>query len=142
MTKEELANLLNGREYRNEITDQECQIAKENGLVVVFGASDDLMEFRGAIYDEVGCYDGGSVYLNVNGKIIDEESKDWYINTKLPVFQIDAIWCPQIEGVIFCSWKIDAEDIETAKFDIFEDGELYCQGIVFELASLTEKVSA
>ena len=43
----EFANRLNGREYGQELTPAEAQRAKEAGIVVVFGASDDLMEFRG-----------------------------------------------------------------------------------------------
>ena len=58
MTKEELAALINGRKYRHELTDKEEKAAKDARLVVVFGASDDLMEFRGAINDECGAYDG------------------------------------------------------------------------------------
>jgi len=52
MNKEELAKLLDGCEYRKEITHEQDQIAKDNNLVVVFGASDDLTEFRGAFYNE------------------------------------------------------------------------------------------
>lgn len=51
--------MLNGREYGDEITREEEAMAKAHGLVVVFGYSDDNMEFCGAITDEVGCYDGG-----------------------------------------------------------------------------------
>ena len=42
MTAKELAELLNGREYGNEITSDEEKLAKESGLVVVFGYSDDM----------------------------------------------------------------------------------------------------
>lgn len=48
MTKEQMAALLNGREYGDEITRAEHQIARASGLVVVFGYSDDNMEVRGA----------------------------------------------------------------------------------------------
>ena len=58
MIKEELAALINGREYTHELTDKE-KSAKDARLVVVFGASEDLMEFRGAINDECGAYGGG-----------------------------------------------------------------------------------
>jgi hypothetical protein len=58
MDAKALAALLTGREYRQEITRAEEADAKAAGLVVAFGASDDLLEFRGAIDDEVGCYDG------------------------------------------------------------------------------------
>ena len=46
-------------EYRYELTKEQEKEAKELGLVVVFGASDDLMEFRGALDEEFGCPDGG-----------------------------------------------------------------------------------
>lgn len=49
MTAKELAALLNGREYRNEITKAEASDTKASGLVVVFGSGDVLMVFRGAI---------------------------------------------------------------------------------------------
>ena len=52
MTKEELAELLNGRQYREEITSDEEKIAYENGLIVIFGASDDLTIFKGIIDTE------------------------------------------------------------------------------------------
>ena len=51
ITKEQLAETLNGNEIGNEITKEQEQQAKENGLVVVFGYSDDNMELRGALYD-------------------------------------------------------------------------------------------
>jgi len=53
MTAAEFAEMLNGREYGNELTRNEEAMAKEYGLVVAYGASDDLMEFGGAICDEL-----------------------------------------------------------------------------------------
>ena len=64
MTKEQFAEMLNGKQYRSEMTSDDGELAKDNGLVVVFGASDDLMEFRGAIDDEIDCYVGGTAYLD------------------------------------------------------------------------------
>lgn len=72
MNAKELAALLNGREYRKEITEEEVAQAKQSGLVVVYGASDDLMEFCGAIHDEVGCFDGWIAYLNSEGLLQNE----------------------------------------------------------------------
>lgn len=54
----ELASQLNKSEYRFELTNEQTEYCKQNGIVVVFGCSDDLMEFRGAIYDEYDCYGG------------------------------------------------------------------------------------
>ena len=57
-TREKQVSLLHGREYRDEISDFEIKQAKECGLVVIFGASDDLLEFRGASSDELGAWEG------------------------------------------------------------------------------------
>ena len=64
LTPLEFAARLNGREYRSEITKDECAEAKSAGLVVVFGASDDLIEFGGALHGEGGCFDGGTFLLD------------------------------------------------------------------------------
>jgi hypothetical protein len=136
MTAKELASALNGREYGNEITETEEKAAKEAGLVVVFGYSDDNMEFRGAICDEVSCYDGGTVHLTSAGLLMDECP-----NAECPYFRqkqktaatITAVW--DTGGY---SWTYNTA-IPHETFDIMENGETYCCGIVFALAAATEK---
>lgn len=122
MTTKELADLLDGREYGNEITISEAKDAAEAGLVVVFGASDDLIEFRGAINDEGGCFDGGTVYFDRDGVAQEGEEKE---------FSIEAIWCGQNDY----SWSYEA-DFPHNSFAILEDGEPYCRGVVFSLNDL------
>lgn len=62
MKLKEFAAVLNGREYKNpQFTKEELQIAKDNGFVIVNGASDDLVELEGAITDEGGCWEGGTI---------------------------------------------------------------------------------
>src|SRR5215472_10913763 len=68
MTKEKLAKQLDGHEYCEEISAVIEAEAKEADLVIVFGNSDDLIEFRGAIHDEAGCYEGGEYWI-VDGKL-------------------------------------------------------------------------
>lgn len=136
MNKEELAKLLNGREYGNEITVAEKEKAKENNLVVVFGYSDDCMEFCGAIDDEVDCFDGGVAYLDgkelVESSIIEDCKQCRFLQKHLKhLRKIEAVWCPKDMD---CSWKYET-DIPHSKFNIYEDGELYCVGIVFDLVS-------
>ncbi len=109
----EFAEGLNGREYGNEITPFEEKRAKELGFVIVFGYSDDNAEFRGDYDDEIGCYNGGRVYEK-DGKYVD------------------AVWC---EGE-YC-WTYET-NIPHATFDIYEDGEKYCKGIVFEITTHKE----
>jgi hypothetical protein len=43
MTKEELAAQITGREYPFELLPAEKRIAKDSGLIVIYGASDDLV---------------------------------------------------------------------------------------------------
>lgn len=141
MTKEELAERLDGREYRSEITKDEQMAAKAAGLIVVFGASDDLMELRGSIHDEECCYGGGTVLVDAQGIVdrdrVDVEDDDAladYLARKKVARKIEALWCKE-PGY---SWTYRT-DIPHATFEIVEDGEPYCRGIVFSLADLEAK---
>jgi hypothetical protein len=78
LTKEQLAEALNGREIGAEITPEEERMAKDYGLVVIFGASER----------EDGC--------------------SWTFRTGIP----------------------------HATFNILEDGDLFCRGIVVDLRDL------
>lgn len=110
MKLREFADLLTDRDYGHEITKEEEALAKELGFVVVFGYSDDNAELRGAINDEIGCYNGGILeHKDLQGTILAE-------------------WCPDD---IDCSWHFSSTQ-PSEKFYIFEDGELYCVGIVID----------
>lgn len=119
-------NKLNGRAYGDSFDDVK-QEAKESGLVIVYGASDDLMEFDGAIYDEGGCFDGGRVYFDRDG--VDQEGEEranW----------IDAVWCDGMNrDGLPATWTYKT-DIPCEQFDIWEDGEIYCVGLVFSIEDL------
>lgn len=134
MTKEELAALITGREYRSEMTGPEELQAKADGLVVVFGASDDLMEFRGAINNELGAYDGTTAYLTNKGLLTNDcenEECPHFAAMKKAAATIEALWCAE-DGY---SWTFKT-DIPHTTFEIVEDGEPYCRGIVFVLADV------
>lgn len=137
LTKETLAAILGGREIGEEISNEECKSAESAGLVVVFGASDDLIEFRGSFCDEGNCYDGGDFQIDANGLLPDfddcedEESAADYFKRKSNTKTIKAIW-DRGDGV---SWSYET-DIPHATFRVMEDGDVYCIGIVFELAAL------
>ena len=139
MDAKELAAKLNGREYCREITDEEVRQAKEAGLVVVFGASDDLIEFRGAIRDEGDCYDGGTVLIDTKGVLPSwdeasesEESAQEYFERKAKARTITALWAKE-PGY---SWTYKT-DIPHETFEIVEDGEPYCRGIVFNIGDIS-----
>ena len=128
MDIKEYAAMLNGREYNYpQFTNEEMQLAKNNGFVIVYGASDDLMEFDGAIYEEAGCFDGGEVYFDKTGAVFDEE----FENSKC----IEAVWCDKERtdekgNVITWTYKTD---IPHETFMIYEDDEPYCEAIVFHI---------
>lgn len=139
MTKEEAAVLLNGFEYPAREIEQHHKSLAAAGLVAAFGMSDDLLEFRGAIYDEVGAYDGTTVLVDTEGLIPsfdavsdegDEAQMAAYFRRKPNGVGIEALWSP---GEIDASWLIKTP-IPHVTFDILEDGDLYCRAVVFALA--------
>lgn len=131
---QELAARINGRQYREETTKVDEQEAKAAGLVIVFGASDDLMEFRGAADDEVGAYGGSTVHFTSAGLLTnkcDEEGCPYFAKLKKTAATIEAKW--DAEGY---SWIYETA-IPHATFEVLEDDEKYCRGIVFALADVT-----
>lgn len=141
ITKESLAALLTGREYREEMSKLEEAQAKAAGLVVVFGWSDDSVELRGAIDDEVGAYDGTTLRVTPLGALPawdsvdhdDEAEAERYFEKKRAGFrEVEAQWST-VPGY---SWTFKTE-IPHATFEVVEDGEPYCRGIVFALADAT-----
>jgi hypothetical protein len=133
MTPQEAAALLNGRQYRREVTTEMVTTLKDAGLVAVYGASDDLMEFEGAIRDEVGCYGGGTAYVTPAGLLANECENDdcpHFKRIKKAAVKIRAKWD---DGGF--SWRYETE-IPHVKFVIKEDDENYCEGIVFALADV------
>lgn len=133
MTRDEAAAALDGNEYRKEGSRELFVAMREAGLVAVYGASDDLMEFNGAIHDEVGCWGGGTAFLTSEGLLVNDCDNDncpHFDKLKARAATIDAKW-----GEGGFSWRY-ATDIPHSTFLIKEDGEDYCEGIVFALADV------
>lgn len=134
MDAKDFAAKLHGRKIHGELTRKEEDEALKNNLVVVFGASDDLMEFRGAIYDEIGAYEGATVRLTKRGLL--HAPKDDYCIENCPYFkevyaageEIKAVWHDEGNPC----WTYETETPHET-FDIMEDGEVYCRGIVFSI---------
>ena len=139
MNEKEIAAILDGMDYGADLPAASVLDAKRNGIVIVFGASYDLMEFRGAIEDELVCYGSGIAYLDKNGS-----GRNKCNNKDCPYFQeiilrtkaIRAIW--DSGGY---SW-IYKTDIPHETFDILEKvsslrtWNRYCRGIVFSIGDL------
>ena len=133
MDSKELAQRLNGREYTKEITKEEEGIAKASGLVVVFGYSDDCVEMRGAIDDELGAWDGLWIYLTKEGLFKSKCKCDcpYFEEQKASAVILKAIW----GGSKGYSWTFVAP-FPHETFEIIEDEEKFCRGIVFALADV------
>ena len=128
MDAKEIAEMLDGIDYGELINERGkvkeiFGLAEEFDIVIVHGASDDLMEFRGAIEDEADCYDGGEVYFDETGVYVDPELADNLIN---------AVWADEEQKA---SWTYET-DIPHEEFKVYDEGMLYCIGIVFSTDDL------
>jgi hypothetical protein len=128
----EFAQMLDGRSEDSVITLKEENKAAQLGFVVVYGYSDDNAEFAGAISDEVGCCDGGEIYLDKNGIFEECEEKCKYSKVAKEACKvIEAVWD---NGEYAWMYKTD---IPHETFDILdEEGNKWCRGIVFDIKSL------
>ena len=152
LTKEQLAAKLNGRSYRSEITPEEERLAKENRLVVVFGASDDLVELRGAINDELGLSAFYLTRIGVFESDCDEGEDCPYYQRRLTaalktgeVLAITPRWGgEEMDKLAYAAmgkptWCFESKQLDDkfAAFDIFDeydgDREYFCRGIVIDL---------
>jgi len=135
MTKEQLAEQLNGCEYPLAVNPEVIKAAKQSGLVIAYGQSDDLIEFEGAIYDEAGVGENTVVHLTRTGlpnNRCDDADCPYFISTLEKMSRIKTIWS---QGDY--SWQYETV-IPHATFDILEDGDKYCRGIVFNLSDVAE----
>lgn len=137
MTLKEWALRLHGREIGDEVTDSENAQAKADGVVIVFGYSDDNVEFWGAIYDEVGAYDGKTMMIDKEGVVPtwdrgdekDLEDAREYFRREGKGKKLEVVWC---DGP---SWTYKTA-VPHETFDIMEDGEVFCRGIVMSIDNL------
>lgn len=138
LSKDLLAQVLNGRQIGHEMVKEEEQQAAAAGLVVIFGASDDLMEFRGAIHDEFYCYDSGTALIDAKGLLPERDSieddgelKDFFAREPLAkkVQAIFGEYAPEP------TWTYST-DVPHATFEVMEGDDIYCRGIVIDVADL------
>lgn len=112
-----------------------------------FGASDDLVEMRGVVSDELDAYNGKTLRLSRSGvplAAIDDEDEE--VLAKHGVLDlvreriraahvVEACWCKEKDGP---SWTFEST-VPHVTFDIREDNEVYCRGIVIDVRDLGPK---
>ena len=132
MTSKELAALLDCNQYGKEITKEQETLAKDNGLVVVYGYSDDNVELVGAFDDEVGAFDGTTFYVTREGVLQEPDCGydgcKYFEAAKANAQEIKAIWGNTGNPC----WSFETT-IPYETFRIYEDEELFCVGIVFSV---------
>lgn len=141
MTKtQEVAKILDKSEYRGSFEELIREIEptlKESNLVVVVGASDDLVEIYGSVRDEFGAYNGKDFSVMARNGNHHLKARRILFNAK-----VKSIWCGKIDDEKMedwsgdYSWKITSE-IEHQAFKVMEDDEVFCYGIVFDATNLT-----
>lgn len=136
----EFANHLDGRQYHNEITPEEDKLAFNNNLLVLFASSDDLLEMRGTIHDEVGAYGGTIIHVSKDGKSFTSKNDD---TEELNAYQFLIKRGYKIERPeriyvelkwLDSNWIIDSDSLKQAFFSIYEDDQLFGMGLVIDFS--------
>lgn len=135
MTMKEFAEMLSGREYGMEITKAEERQAADAGLLVLYGYSDDNVEIAGAYNDEVGAYNSATVHLTKTGVLQEpdcgQEDCPYYATARDATKSVQAVWHDKGGPC----WTFET-DIPHETFNIYEDGDLFCVGIVLSVEDL------
>lgn len=167
-TIEDLAKLLDGNEYGDELYNEHNinieELCKKNKWIVVFAYSDDCLELRGAIDDELGAWDGtivkfikaGDFYLDDCDDYGDDDAtyrkatQDMVVNicereldhiknsvgdlAKYDGLIIEALWDPSNSDA---SWQMNCKgNVEYARFNIMEEEELYAECLIIDVSKL------
>ena len=134
------AAALNGREYKQEITDAEKQAAADAGLVIVFGQSDDTTVITGAIEATCETKDGGTLYLDGEDGLFEDCPCDCVHSrrARARAKAVQVCWC---QGPYVWSYRTE---IPHATFEIRDnqpssDNLRFCQGLVFRAEDLQSR---
>jgi len=146
ITLNKYAKMLNGRDCQPNLTTEELLLAKQRGFVVVYGDSDDRVEFEGAIREEghtnplIKKAPAGTLVLSKDGRLLKEGSED-YARHFLQDCNVIRVYYYGEDGIPWTfDTKIPHEIFRT--YDGGYDDELendwdeYQRCIVFELSAL------
>lgn len=151
MTTQQLAELLNNRQYSNEIDTEEIQLAKDHNYLVVFGHSDDCVELRGILYEE---------YTVDTTILIGKKGERMFVETDTSDLEgfddFDGVYkhfkelgCIQVSD---CSveptnyitseygmngWEFTT-DLPHSTFQIYDEDDLHGNGLVIDLTELNK----
>lgn len=154
-----LNNNTNGSELNNVYNIDVEDICRKNKWVICFPYSDDNIEFRGYIYEELSAYDGGWYKFYKEGDFYqDNEEDNTYhkadkdmVMTSLPYKDapdIKAEWCnekydEETKKTYIWNYIVLNEQLPHEYFDIVdddtEDDEIWAKCCIIDLSSIYEK---
>lgn len=162
-TIDDVAKLLDGNQYGDELRNESDinieELCRKNKWVIVFGYSDDNVELRGAIDDELGAWNGTILKLVNKGDFYLEDCDEYgeddatYRKATYSMFVdisenelndiketnykniciIEALWSPEDSDA---SWQFNCKGANYARFNIMEEEELYAECLVIDLNGL------
>ena len=129
-------------EYGHEMDKLDKDALKEAGIVIVYGYSDDNTEFEGAIYEEIGSYGGAYIRLTKDGllenKCSDDDCPYYTEEAKKAKYYIKPKWCDGNADIkTMIAWTYES-NIPHITFDVLEDDEIFCRGMIFRLSDLVD----
>lgn len=156
--KNELNNI--DKKTFNKKVDEIAASVREDNIVIIYGYSDDIVEFDGAIIEELDCYGAADFFIDYIDRhcyylfpqdFVDHATE--YINSDyedtLPL--IDELLQEHIKKIIklkaaYCGkfnkdgWGFELELPESTKidydtFNVLEDGEVFIKGLIIDLES-------
>lgn len=147
ISKERLAEIINGREYREEVTPEIEQVAKASNLVIIYWYSDDWVELRWAINDELWAYNWTDFIIEKSWKCIatiDQveemlDDSDIEYDTKEILNKIYKEHLEKNSTEVVASYDEDwyswviKTDCPHSTFEIMEEWEKFCKWIVINL---------
>ena len=132
MIKEDMAAMLNDRQYPLRITKEEKRAAEDSKLIIAYGESDDLLEVEGHWNDEFSAYEGATIFIDHDGSVPHNKCD----NPDCPYFRDIAKTIP---NWIKAEWDTDGyswvitSNLPYAPFDIVEGDDKFCRGIVIQI---------
>lgn len=123
---ERWATELNNRNERNVVP---AALEAVKGLVVVYAASDDLVEIEGAMTQEIGAF---------NGVKLTASKTQGFFETAADESDIEFRWCDDNSGDSVCPWSVIC-NLPHRKFDILDDeGYVVSVGVVLHIDDIPE----
>lgn len=114
---------------RNERSVVPTALGAVKGLVVVYAASDDLVEIEGAMTQEIGAFNGV--------KLTASKAQGFY-ETAAGKPDIEFRWCDDNSGDSVCPWSVIC-NLPHRKFDILDDeGYVASVGVVLHIDDIPE----